>query len=183
MSMTDEQKGVAKGAATAMAITVIGLAGAIVLLGPKSAGISVTGRLALCASCLLAPALTLAFSIARLAGYRFSSPQDIGGSGLTSGSRTAVLLQSLLQNTLEQTVLAGLTYVAWGVLAPASFLAALPAAATMFLIGRVLFFIGYAHGAQARSLGFALTFYPTLALLLGDLGFIVLEIMALIRGG
>ena len=58
MSMTDEQKGVAKRAAAAMAITLAGLACAIVLLGPKSAGISLAGRFVLCASCLLAPALT-----------------------------------------------------------------------------------------------------------------------------
>jgi len=43
--------------------------------------------------------------------------------------------------------------------------------------------MGYAHGAQARALGFALTFYPTLMLLLGDLGFVVLGIMASVRSG
>ena len=41
MSMTDEQKGVARGAVAAIAITGIGLAGAIVLLGPKFADVSV----------------------------------------------------------------------------------------------------------------------------------------------
>ena len=42
---------------------------------------------------------------------------------------------------------------------------------TMFLLGRVLFFAGYAGGAPRRALGFALTFYPTVTLLLGALAF------------
>jgi hypothetical protein len=48
----------------------------------------------------------------------------------------------------------------------------LPAAAILFLIGRILFFLGYAEGAASRAFGFALTFYPTLMLLVG-VGFFV----------
>lgn len=36
----------------------------------------------------------------------------------------------------------------------------------LFSIGRWLFAAGYARGAGARALGFALTFYPTVAALL-----------------
>jgi len=39
-------------------------------------------------------------------------------------------------------------------------------AAILFVFGRILFWRGYARGAPARALGFALTFYPTLAMLL-----------------
>ena len=38
-------------------------------------------------------------------------------------------------------------------------------AATLFVIGRVLFWRGYASGAPARALGFALTFYPQVVML------------------
>jgi len=48
---------------------------------------------------------------------------------------------------------------------PASLLPVVPAAAVMFLVGRVSFFAGYAHGAPSRAYGFALTFYPTVLLL------------------
>jgi len=49
--------------------------------------------------------------------------------------------------------------------APAPFLPVVPAAAVMFLVGRVSFFAGYAKGAPSRAYGFALTFYPTVVLL------------------
>jgi len=37
-----------------------------------------------------------------------------------------------------------------------------------FSLGRLLFFLGYLRGAAARSLGFTLTFYPTVGLLVAD---------------
>ena len=49
---------------------------------------------------------------------------------------------------------------------PQTWQAAVPAAAILFFVGRVLFWRGYAHGASARALGFALTFYPSVAMLL-----------------
>ena len=39
----------------------------------------------------------------------------------------------------------------------------------LFLIGRITFFAGYARGAATRSFGFALTFYPSVMLLVLNL--------------
>ena len=114
---------------------------------------------------MLLPAATLLVCIARLAAHRFFTPEDIHGSGLTGGTERAKLLQSLLQNTLEQCCLAIPVYLATAILAPASLLPVVPTAAVMFLVGRGLFFAGYAQGAPSRAYGFALTFYPTLLLL------------------
>jgi hypothetical protein len=36
----------------------------------------------------------------------------------------------------------------------------------LFSAGRLLFWMGYQHGAPRRALGFGLTFYPTIAALL-----------------
>src|SRR5438128_2262774 len=69
-------------------------------------------RLKLAALAGLAPAAILFISIARLAKHRFTTPQDIDGGGLTEGTERAKLLQALLQNTLEQTVLAIPVYMA-----------------------------------------------------------------------
>lgn len=182
MSLTEEQTGVLKGMAAGVGITLAAMACAVKLLGPQSASIDLAGRIAMCAISLLAPAIALAFAIARLARFRFLSPQDIAGSASSgSGSSKALLLQSLLQNTLEQAVLAVLAYAAWAALAPGHFMAALPAAAVLFLLGRILFFAGYAGGARSRALGFALTFYPTLALICGDVFFVVMELAKLVR--
>jgi hypothetical protein len=63
-------------------------------------------------------------------------------------------------------VLALATYAIWGATAPRTWQAAIAAAAVLFVIGRVLFWRGCARGAPARALGFALTFYPSIGMLL-----------------
>ena len=107
----------------------------------------------------------LAVAIARLAKHRFFTPQDIDGSGLTAGSERARMLQALLQNTLEQSVLALPVYAAALLAWPESIGHSAAPCAILFLLGRILFFVRYEHGAPARAIGFALTFYPTLILL------------------
>jgi len=115
----------------------------------------------------------LAASIAMLARHRFFTPADIDGGGLSDGTPTAKVLQSVLQNTLEQVVLALSVHLIWAATMPRQWQAAIPAAATFFFVGRALFWRGYAHGAPARALGFALTFYPTVALLVVAVGHLV----------
>jgi uncharacterized membrane protein YecN with MAPEG domain len=83
------------------------------------------------------------------------------------------LLQALLQNTLEQTAIAIPVYLCWGVVASHAMLAMVAAAGILFLAGRLLFFIGYSGGAASRAFGFALTFYPTLVLLIGCAWFLL----------
>ena len=43
---------------------------------------------------------------------------------------------------------------------------AVPVAAILFVIGQISFAAGHAGGAPARTFGFALTFYPTVLLVL-----------------
>lgn len=181
MPLSKEQTGVVAGIVGAIVVIALALVGAVVFWGSRDTLVNLDRRLALCGTCMLAPAVALALSIARLARHRFFSAQDIDGSAFTNATETARILQALIQNTLEQTALAVAVYVAWSTLAPAYFLPALPAAAIMFLAGRLLFFAGYAGGAVARSFGFALTFYPTVVLLAGSLFFAVLHTKALMH--
>ncbi len=62
-------------------------------------------------------------------------------------------------------MLASLAYCIWAVAMPHAWLASIPAAAALFVLGRFLFSRGYAQGAAARAIGFALTFYPTVLML------------------
>jgi hypothetical protein len=168
MALTDKQKGVLRGMIAAVVIVVIAI-GAAILLRPAlllPVGSSLEGRLAWAAAWLLLPALCLLVAVGRLAGHRFRTPEDIDGSGLTAGSETAHISQAVIQNTLEQAVLAALIYGAYAALLSRGWQAALPAAAVLFVIGRVLFAAGYRRGAAGRALGFALTFYATVALAL-----------------
>jgi MAPEG family len=123
-------------------------------------------RLRLWLLCSLACGFWLLVCIARLARLRFFTTEDIAGAGLTQGSAKAKLLQAILQNTLEQTLLAFIGYGAWVFLAPADRIGLIIIFAAYFAIGRLLFTIGYSFGAIARSFGFTLTFYPTVALYL-----------------
>ena len=101
-----------------------------------------------------------------MARFRFFSPDEIDGSGLTKGSSDSLVLQSLLQNTLEQFVLALAVYAAWCFLMPVSTLSAVPLCSLLFAIRRILFFKGYKSGAASRAAGFALTFYSSALLFL-----------------
>jgi uncharacterized membrane protein YecN with MAPEG domain len=131
------------------------------------------GRLSLAIQCLLLPVIFLVFSIGRLAKHRFFSPEDIDGGGFSDDSEQARLLQSLLQNTLEQFCMASSIYLAWAVVMPGQTLSVIPLSAIAFSLGRVLFFTGLKGGAPSRALGFALTFYPSVVMLICILGYLV----------
>ena len=167
--LSDKQQGVLRGMLAAVAITLVVLA--LAIAAPPQAFIhAFPGSLAQALKWDTLVVACLMLCIGLLARHRFFTPEDIDGGGLTSGTAKAHVLQSGLQNTLEQAVLAISAHVAWAASMPASWQAAVPAAAVLFVLGRVLFLRGYAHGAAARAIGFALTFYPSVAMLLAILG-------------
>jgi len=167
MALTVKQRGVLKGIIAGAAITLVVILGAI-LVDPMAlpAEASAGERLAFAIRADAFIALWLAISVGLLARHRFFTPEDIDGGGLSRGSETASVLQSTLQNTLEQSVLAVLAHLAWSILMPVSWISAIPAAVFLFLFGRVLFVRGYRGGAPSRAMGFALTFYPSVLMLI-----------------
>jgi uncharacterized MAPEG superfamily protein len=169
--LTEKQQGVLGGMVTGLVATVLALALAILVqpaaLTPQEAYPETLAH-ALKWDVLLV--ICLAVNIGLLARHRFFTPEDIDGGGLTSGTSQAQVLQSTLQNTLEQTVLGLAVHIIWAAVMPQSWQAAVPVAAMLFLAGRILFWRGYARGAPARALGFALTFYPSVAMFLLILG-------------
>jgi hypothetical protein len=104
-------------------------------------------------------------AVARVGNHRFSTPEDIDGSGLTSGTQQIRVLRSVLQNTLEQTVLAVVAYLIWAVVMPRKWLWSIAIASLLFVAGRIFFSRGYTRGAPGRALGFGLTAYPTFGML------------------
>lgn len=131
--------------------------GAGLLLSPGAPALAVVRSRAPRDTLAWGTLLPLLLSIGALAKHRFFTPEDIDGSGLVAGTQKA----ALLQNTLEQTVLAAVVYAGFAAAAPPRFRGAIPAAVVLFLAGRLLFARGYASGASARAPGFALTVYPT----------------------
>ena len=165
--LTEKQHGVLRGMATGVLATLLALTLAIVahpsaLMPDQGHREALTHALSwdfLIVACLMV-------NIGLLARHRFFTPDDIDGGGLSRGTPQAQVLQSTLQNTLEQTVLAVSVHAIWAAVMPDTWQAVVPTAAILFLLGRVLFWRGYARGAPARALGFALTFYPSVAMVL-----------------
>jgi uncharacterized membrane protein YecN with MAPEG domain len=171
LTLTVKQRRVLKGIIVGATITFVVIVGAI-SAGPRllSSEATVGERLAFALWADAFIALWLGISVGSLARHRFFTPEDIDGGGLTHGSETANILQTTLQNTLEQTVLAVLVHLAWAVLMPVSWMSAIPAAVILFLCGRVLFVRGYRGGAPSRAAGFALTYYPSVLMLVFVVG-------------
>jgi hypothetical protein len=165
--LTDKQSGVLRGMVTALLVTLLALG--LAMAAPPDALLPEPGFAAALAQALRWDALLvacLAINIAMLARHRFFTPDDIDGGGLATGTPAAHVLQATLQNTLEQTVLAVATHAIWAATMPRQWQAAVPAAAVLFAAGRLLFWRGYAHGAPSRAFGFALTFYPSVVMLI-----------------
>jgi uncharacterized membrane protein YecN with MAPEG domain len=152
-----QQKLVALGMAAAALIAIGTIASTVDFAG---GALSPAGRLARALEADLFVVFWLFAAIANVARLRFFSPQDIGGSAGESTGEDVRRASAILQNTLEQTVLAVPVHLALAAL----FARPMPlifALAALFCVGRLLFWAGYAHGAPGRAFGFALTFYPT----------------------
>ena len=161
--------GVAAGMAVGLGVTV----GVFVWPGLAVGPTGVESRLAQWLRCDAVISIWLLIAVARLAHHRFVSTGDIDGA-LGEDSHRARVLQALVQNTLEQTVLAVVAYGAWLLIAdPMLPTATVWASVACFCVGRLLFFAGYGRGAPARALGFVLTFYPTVGLILVRLAWLI----------
>ena len=157
-----EQQGVALAMASALATAVLVLG--IVALTTKTTETFVP-RLQFAIRADLFVIVWLGAAIANVARLRFFSERDIAGSSAEVGSGKVRLAGSILQNTFEQVGLAIVTHL----IVAATFQrssALIVALVCLFAIGRLLFWVGYRHGAKGRAFGFALTFYPTVLALL-----------------
>jgi hypothetical protein len=156
--MTHEQKQVLAGMMAAVALTVVALL-AVYFLARNSVD---TVRLSAPEASALA-ALALVFCIGGIARKRFFHSDVIGGAAFDKPGSAVAVDKAVLQNTLEQTVLAAIAYNGLAAVLPSLAPVLLPVLVSLFLLGRILFIAGYAKGAGHRALGFALTFYPTVA--------------------
>eukprot|EP00761_Pharyngomonas_kirbyi_P000072 gb/GECH01000072.1/.p1 GENE.gb/GECH01000072.1/~~gb/GECH01000072.1/.p1 ORF type:complete len:185 (+),score=24.68 gb/GECH01000072.1/:1-555(+) len=171
-AMSNKQYGVLQGMVIGALLSILIVGGAVCNVLPSLLHFhpqndDISSRLQFFVSYLPLLSIPLVLAIGRMAGLRFFSPQDIDGSGLTTQTtQTARVYQAVIQNTLEQTVIAIPGHLIWCVSMPLSGQHAGPLAAVMFIWGRLLFAVGYSSGAEARSLGFTLTFYPTVVMYL-----------------
>ncbi len=130
----------------------------------ESIGMPTGERLLLAAKTDLFVVLALVIAISDVARRRFLSALDIQGSSVAPGSEQMRNASAFLQNTLEQVAVAVPAHFALALFYRGG-AAIIPLLGALFCIGRVLFRVGYSHGAAARAFGFAITFYPSVAAL------------------
>jgi hypothetical protein len=172
-----EQRGVIRGVVLAILVgTVVLLGGYLFAPFPWRGYANVGERIALALRVDIIVFAWLIAAVANVGNRRFFSRDDIQGAGFYPPSERIAIPVAILQNTLEQTVLAMGAHLSLATVLIGQELVLLPLLALLFCVGRAAFWVGYRGGAGQRAFGFALTFYPTLVAY-------VLAIIVLIRRG
>lgn len=177
IDMAAEERAIRRNSTLATAVSLTGFALAYWVASTfAESPTALAERMAFAALCWMVPGFVLLVAIMMVSTTRRFSPADIGGQAAGPPSDRLAIKVAFLQNTLEQTILAGIFYFALAAVAGGAWLSLLPVAAALFVIGRILFYRGYPRGAQGRSLGMALTMMPSA---LGYPTVFVLAILAL----
>ena len=159
-----EQRQVVRGIFLAILVTALVLVGGYLSLPlPLHGTAKVAERLALALKVDLLVLPWLIAAVANVANRRFFSRDDIQGAGFYPPSERITVPVAVLQNTLEQTVLAIGAHLVLATMLRGEELILLPLLALLFCAGRTAFWVGYRGGAGRRAFGFALTFFPTVA--------------------
>jgi MAPEG family protein len=159
-----EQRRIVLGAALALIVTIFVLAvGYGFVAMPPHGTMDLADRVVFALRVDIVPLLWLLAAIVNVGNRRFLSRDDIQGAGFYPPSERLAIPVAILQNTLEQSVLAIGAYVILATLLIGEELIILPLLALLFCVGRLVFWAGYGSGAGQRAFGFVLTFFPTVA--------------------
>lgn len=167
MAFDSEQLGILRGSALALAFALPAVGAGYAWLPAKWFGLSdamtMGDQIAFTLKADLPLFVWLAWCVRAVSKRRFRSAVDRKGSAFGQPSEAIAILAAVLQNSLEQTVLAFgahliLATVLWG-----PELVIIPLLAALYIVGRVTFALGYAQGAARRSFGMALTAAPAVA--------------------
>ena len=157
-----EQRRVLRGIALALIVMALVLGTGALLVPPVVPALPrLEDRLAFALRCDLFIVAWLAAGIAAVARGRFFSVDDIQGSGFGASSPRIAVASAVLQNTLEQVVLAVIAHLVLASMLRGREMVVVPLLVVLFCAGRLAFWVGYRRGVGSRALGFALTFYPS----------------------
>jgi uncharacterized membrane protein YecN with MAPEG domain len=114
-------------------------------------------RIAFALQADLAIFLWLAGCVRAVSKGRFDTPGDIGGSASGPPSPALKVRAAVLQNSLEQTVLAVGAHLILATVLRGAELRVIPVLVAVYLLGRATFAWGYAQRPVGRAFGMALT--------------------------
>ena len=119
----------------------------------------IADQLALLVKCSVVTTLPFIAAIIVVAAQRLN-PRYLAGKDIKPDSALDINAR-VAQNSLEQFVLYFVGLGAMALYLTPKDAQTLPILATLFFIGRVLYWWGYHHNTYVRAFGFGLTFYPT----------------------
>lgn len=119
-------------------------------------------RLAYAAKWTLLPAMCIILGIGKIAYQRYFS--DAIDPTVQVNNRKLTIWRQYTQNTFEQAFLYVIGAAAFAPITPQYWLRLIPIIAILFVVGRILFAIGYLINPSYRSPGFGMTFYPIVLL-------------------
>ena len=158
---SSDRMGIIRGSAAALALAAVVLAAGYVWLplGPLGLNpeIGLGERIAFALKADILMFLWLAGCVGAVSRGRFYSPADIRGSVFGEPSPAIAVRAAVLQNSLEQTVLAFGAHLTPAALLRGTELVLIPLLVALFLVGRMAFAFGYAKRASSRAFGMALT--------------------------
>lgn len=161
MRFSSDQLGIIRASALALGVAAAILAVGYVWLPPGWVGLSpamdIGERVAFTLKADLLMFIWLAGCVGAVSRGRFYSPADIRGSAFGPPSEAIAVRTAVLQNSLEQTVLAFGGHLILAALLRGHELQLIPLLVILFLAGRVTFALGYAKSASGRAFGMALT--------------------------
>lgn len=167
MARSREQISILAWAAAAILMTVVITICAWLWLPPTWVGIddepSIAERLAYALRVDMPIFLWLAGCVRVVASIRYRSNADRAGSAYAPPSPRLRAPAAVLQNSLEQTVLAVGGHLALATTLRGGELVLLPTLTGLYLLGRITFAFAYPRGAAARAFGMALTGASTMA--------------------
>ena len=120
----------------------------------------VSDRLELMIECSILAITPAVLAIAIVAAQRLNPDMWVGqrpkpNSALDVNTRFVL-------NTVEQFILFVVGLAGIALYAPVTEAHSIPILTSLFLLGRLLFWVGYHHNPYLRAFGFGLTFYPTI---------------------
>lgn len=163
--LTPDQRGVLRGAAVALLLAAIIGVPFYQIVRPAWVGVppadALGAQIAYALKWDILVLLWLAGCVRHVSSGRFNSPADIAGSAFGPPSSVIAIRRAVLQNSLEQTVLAVGAHLALAVVLRGDELVLVPTLVLLYLIGRIWFALGYSQGAPGRAGGMVLTAGPT----------------------
>lgn len=160
--MTNDQKLVARGAATGVLTMLATLFVLSALITGLGADATAGERLAYAVKWIALAALPLALAIGSVGNARFGSEAIDPTAG--KEDRSMIVNGRMVDNTVQQFLLFGAASLAVAAGARGDQLGVVAAGAIVFVIARLAFWIGYRIKPVHRAAGFASTFYLNIAL-------------------